>query len=812
MQSGQSGQQTAETARFHVRKVAVCGAGVMGAQIAAHCVNAGVPVVLFDLPAQEGDKNGIAKRAIAQLAKLNPAPLGTPALADLIIPANYDDDLHRLAECDLVIEAIAERLDWKRDLYLKLAPAIKHDAIIASNTSGLSITQLAAALPESLRHRFCGVHFFNPPRYMALVELIPTADTEPALLDLLETFLVSQLGKGVVRAKDTPNFIGNRIGVFGILSVFAQSDTFGLPYELVDELTGTRLGRAKSGTFRTADVVGLDTLAHVIRTMQDQLPQDPFHSHFSVPQVVDGLIQQGALGQKTGAGFYRKEGKAILRLDPGKKEYVPADAKIDESVAAILAERDPAKKLRALHDSEHPQAQFLWAILRDSFHYSAVHLESIADTARQVDLAMKWGFGHAQGPFEIWQAAGWHDVANWIQQDIDAGKTLSAAPLPHWVTRGPVWEAQAVHTPAGSWNPRDKRFEGRSTLPVYQRQIGAPRLVGEAQDLDATVVYENEGVRCWTLPVPHPQDVLIVSFKTKMHTLSPDVVRGIVHAVDLAETSYKAVVIGQLDDPFSAGADLKAMLPAFLEGGAAAVEPIEREMQDMVLRLRYAQVPVVAALAGLALGGGCELAVHCAQRVAHFETYIGLVEVGIGLVPGAGGLAYCARRAAELQAEAAPDAPLLAFVKKFALAVASAQVSKSALDARSMGYLRASDPIVMNRHELLYVAVRQAQALAEAGWRPPLPSRFPVAGRDGIATLKAQLLNMKVGGYISAHDFVVAEKVAQVLCGGDLDPGSLVDEAWMLKRERDAFLELLVQPKTQERIAGILETGKPVRN
>ncbi len=804
--------QLNQSVRFHVRKVAVCGAGVMGAQIAAHCVNAGVPVVLFDLAAKQGDKNGIAKRAIDQLRKLKPAPLGTPELADLITPANYDDDLLRLAECDLVIEAIAERLDWKRDLYQKLAPAIRPDAIVASNTSGLSITQLAQALPETLRHRFCGVHFFNPPRYMTLVELIPTADTQPQLLDILETFLVSQLGKGVVRAKDTPNFIGNRIGVFGILSVFAQAEKFGLTYEQVDELTGTRLGRAKSGTFRTADVVGLDTLAHVIRTMQDQLPDDPFHAHFGVPPTLDALIEQGALGQKTGAGFYRKEGKAILRLDPASKKYVPADAAIDETVAAILAERDPAKKLRALHDADHPQAQFVWAVLRDSFHYSAVHLADIAGTARQLDLAMKWGFGHAQGPFEIWQAAGWHDVAQWIEQDIKDGKTLSSAPLPDWVTRGPVWEAQGVHTPAGSWSPQDKRFEGRSKLPVYERQVGAPRLVGEADSLEPNIVYENDAVRCWTLPAPHPSDVLIVSFKTKMNTLSPDVVRGIVHAVDLAEASYRALVIGQLGEPFSAGADLKAILPVFEQGGAAAVEPIEREMQDMVLRLRYAQVPVVAALAGMALGGGCELSVHCARRVAHFETYIGLVEVGIGLVPGAGGLSYCARRAAEQQAESAPEAPLLAFVKKFALSVASAQVSASALDARKLGYLLPSDTIVMQRHELLRVAVQEARMLAEAGWRPPLPRRFPVAGRDGIATLTAQLVNMKVGGFISDHDFIVAEKVAQVMCGGDVDPGSWVDEAWMLAREREAFLHLLVQPKTQERIAGLLKTGKPVRN
>lgn len=798
--------------RTHLRKIAVCGAGVMGAQIAAHCVNAGIPVVLFDLPAKEGDKNGVVNKAIAQLKKLNPAPLGTPEMADLITAANYEDDLALLADCDLVIEAIAERLDWKRDLYHRLAPALRADTYIASNTSGLSITSLSQALPEALRHRFCGVHFFNPPRYMTLVELIPTADTEPAMLDVLETFLVSQLGKGVVRAKDTPNFIGNRIGVFGILSVFEQAQRFKLPYDLVDDLTGTRLGRAKSGTFRTADVVGLDTLAHVIATMRDQLPDDPFHAYFDTPPVVAALIEQGALGQKSGVGFYKKEGKSILRLDPAQKAYVPGGGKADDAVAAILAERDPAKRLAALHDSDNPQAQFLWAILRDSFHYSAVHLADIADTAAQVDLAMKWGFGHAQGPFEIWQAAGWQQVAQWIDADIKAGKALSDAPLPEWVTQGPVWDKQAVYTAEGSWNPKTQRFEGRNTLPVYARQIGAPRLIGEAAERQENVVFEDEGVRCWTLPAPHPEDVLIVSFKTKMHTLSPQVVRGIVKAVDLAESSYKALVIAQQGEPFSAGADLKAMMPVFEKEGAAGIGPIEKEMQDMVLRLRYAQVPVVAGLAGLALGGSCELSVHCAARVAHFETYIGLVEVGIGLVPGAGGLTWCARRAAELQAMSAPDAPLLGFLKNLVMAVATAKVSACALDARKIGYLLPTDPVVMNRHEVLYVATRLAQVLAQSNWRAPVPRPFPVAGRDGIATLKAQLVNMKVGGFISDHDFLVSSQLVHAVCGGDIDPGSHVDEAWMMRQERDAFLSLLAHPKTQERITGMLKTGKPVRN
>lgn len=799
--------------RTSINRVAVCGAGVMGAQIAAHCINAGVAVVLFDLPTDQGDKNSIAKRAIAQLKKIKPAPLGDSNLADVIVPANYDDDLHLLADCDLVIEAIAERLDWKRALYEKLAPAIPDHAIIASNTSGLSITQLSQAWPSALRHRFCGVHFFNPPRYMHLAELIPTADTDAGVLNRLETFLVSRLGKGVLRARDTPNFIANRIGVFGILSVFAQTKAFGLSVDLVDELTGVRLGRAKSGTYRTADVVGLDTLALVIHTMQEHLQDDPFHANYVVPPVLDALIAQGALGQKSGAGYYRKQGRAILRLDPATRDYVPAEAVVDDSVAALLAERDPAARLRGLRASSHPQAQFVWAVLRDSFHYSAVHLADIADTASQLDLAMRWGFGHAQGPFEIWQAAGWREVAGWIAADIQSGRTLSSAPLPDWVSSGPVWEAQGVQTDAGSWNPGASRFQERSTLPVYQRQVGAPRLVGEPSALQPTqVVFEDDAVRCWTLPAPHVSDVLLLSFKTKMHTLSPQVVSGIMRAVDLAETSYKALVIGHTTDPFSAGADLKAMAPAFAAGGASAIEPVVRDMQDMVMRLRYARVPVVAALAGLALGGGCELAVHCAHRVAYFETYIGLVEVGVGLVPGSGGLTYCARRAAELQTLAAPDAPLLAYLKRFALAVASAQVSTSALDAKHLGYLLPSDTIVMNRNELLYVAVHQAAALADAGWHAPWQRSFPVAGRDGLATLKAQLVNMRIGGYISEYDFFVAEQVAHVMCAGDLDPGALVDERWMQAQESKAFCGLLAQPKTQERIMGMLKTGKPVRN
>jgi len=795
-----------------IRKIAVLGAGVMGAQIAAHCVNANVPVVLFDLASQDADRSSVARGAIARLAKLSPAPLAAPELAQAIEPANYDEHLHLLADCDLIIEAVAERLDIKRALYEKIAPSVAPDAWLASNTSGLSIEALANVLPEQLHSRFCGVHFFNPPRYMPLVEIIPTQATDAGMLDALEAFLVSGLGKSVVRARDTPNFIGNRIGVFGILSTMIQAERHGLTYEVVDELTGSRLGRAKSGTFRTADVVGLDTLGHVIGTMQKGLPDDPFSASFATPAVLAALIEQGALGQKSGAGFYRKAGKQILRLDPGSGDYVPADGQVDPDVAAILAQRDPVKRMQALHASSHPQAKFVWAVLRDTFHYSAVHLVDIADTARDLDFAMRWGFGQGKGPFELWQSAGWNEVAAWIAEDIAAGRALSDAPLPQWVTSGPVAERGGVHQPQGSFNPATQAFEPRRDLPVYRRHLSSPRLHGENAAIEGHTVTENDAIRLWTLPEPYPQGVLIASFKTKMHTISAAVVDGLLDAVDRAEADYEALVIWQEGEPFSAGADLQGVMREVEQSGPDAVQDMATKLQQAVLRLRYAQVPTVAAIAGMALGGGCELAVHAGARVVHLESYIGLVEIGVGLVPGAGGLTYCARRAAEQHAQTAPEMPLLAYLRKFAEAVAGAKVSRSAHEARAFGYLRESDPIIMQVNELLYAAVGHAQGLARGGWRAPLPQRFKVAGRDGAATLTTQLVNMRDGGFISDYDYTLAREVVNILCGGDVDPGTEVNEAWMMALERKTFMQLLQQPKTQERIAGLLKTGKPVRN
>jgi 3-hydroxyacyl-CoA dehydrogenase len=780
--------------RFQVRKVAVLGAGVMGAQIAAHLVNVKVQVVLFDLPAKEGPKNGIVMRAVEGLKKLKPSPLGVADDAVLIGQANYEEHMEQLRDCDLIIEAIAERMDWKRDLYQKIAPFVAPHAIVASNTSGLSITTLSEALPEALKPRFCGIHFFNPPRYMTLVELINTPTTDPQILDDLETFVTSGLGKGVVRAHDTPNFVANRVGIAGMLATMKEVENFGLTWDVVDDLTGKKLGRASSGTFRTADVVGLDTLTHVIKTLQDNLTleTDPFYASFGTPAVLKKLLELGNLGQKTKAGFYKKVGRDVLRFELDSGEYVPGGAKADEVYGRML-KKPAAERLRLLRNSEGPQGQFLWAILRNGFHYAAVHLGTIADNARDVDQAMRWGFGMQQGPFELWQEAGWLDVAKMVQEDIDAGKALCNTPLPEWVFKGPVAEAGGVHTAKGSWSASKGEFVARRALPVYARQPFPEALRGETLPdfrTAGTTLFEDDAIRLWTMD----DAVVIASIKTKMHAISMEVTAGLERAVELAEKSYQGVVIWSGDEPFSAGADLQAMLPGFMMGGAAAIDEAVAELQRVMRRLRYASVPVVSAVRGLALGGGCEMAVHSARRVVHMESYVGLVEVGVGLVPGAGGLTYIARRAAE-NAATSTGKDLLPFLTEGFTAAAMAKVGTSALESRKLGYLLESDVIVPHKDELLFVALNEAKAMYQGGYRAPHKRLFAVAGRSGKATILGSLVNMRDGGFISQHDFHIASLIANVVTGGDVDAGTLVSEEYLMTLERRAFCALLEHPQ-----------------
>ena len=787
--------------QLRIRKAAVLGAGVMGAQIAAHLVNANVDTVLFDLASKDGDKNGIVNKAIANLGKLSPAPLAGKDKAAAISAANYDEHLDQLNDCDLIIEAIAERLDWKKDLYAKILPFVGPNSILASNTSGLSINALADVLDESLHHRFCGVHFFNPPRYMHLAELIPCAKTDQQVLDGLESFLVTTLGKGVVYAKDTPNFIGNRIGVFSILSTLHHTAAFGLGFDEVDALTGPLLGRPKSATYRTSDVVGLDTMAHVIKTMADTLPDDPWKRYFVAPDWLQALIAKGALGQKTGAGIFQKRGKDIVVLDLKAQDYRPASAEAAPEVVAILKNKNPAEKFGQLRASSHPQAQFLWSCFRDLFHYSAFHLQSIADTARDVDLAIRWGYGWSLGPFETWQAAGWQQVVGWINEDIAAGKSMSNASLPAWATDG----REGVHGANGSFSPATGKVVPRSSNPVYLRQRFPDPMLGEVFAPGETV-FETDAVRMW-----HDNDgIAVLSFKTKMNTVSDGVLAGIQQAVGVAEKDFQGLVIWQPKEPFSAGADLSGAMASLAAGKIAEFEAMVANFQATSQRIKYSLVPVVAAVRGLALGGGCEFQMHSARSVFALESYIGLVEAGVGLLPAGGGLKEIATRVG-LAAGAGGD--VFAGLKPYFEAVAMGKVSTSALEAKELKLARENDVVVFNAFELLYVAKQQARALAESGYRPMLPPRqIPVAGDVGIATFKMMLVNMLEGRFISEHDMEVSTRIATVLCGGEVDRGSLVDEAWLLKLEREHFVALAQMAKTQERIAYMLANGKPLRN
>ncbi|MCR4297185.1 MAG: 3-hydroxyacyl-CoA dehydrogenase/enoyl-CoA hydratase family protein [Gallionella sp.] len=846
---------------FHVCKVAVLGAGVMGAQIAAHLVNANVPTILFDLSAREGEPNDIVNKALDSLKELDPSPLASPSRINFITAANYDQHIEQLRDCDLVIEAIAERIDWKSDLYRKVAPYLGERTIFASNTSGLSINQLAQAFPENLRHRFCGIHFFNPPRYMHLVELIPCRETEEPLLDQLETFLVSTLGKGVVRARDTPNFIANRIGVFSMLATKHHAAAFNLGLDTVDALTGRYLGRPKSATFRTLDVVGLDVFAHVVNTMRENLTGDPWHKHYELPGWLNRLVEQGALGQKTKKGIYQKIGKEIHVLDLHTDAYRLSDSNIDDGVKDILRERGWAKKLAALRANPHPQSQFLWATFRDVFHYCALQLEHIANNARDLDFAVRWGFGWDSGPFEIWQAAGWQQVAGWVAADIAAGKAMSDAPLPAWAAdpnRTGMHTAQGSFAPVGRdssrladkavgmnpdlQNPQQADYQPRSQLPVYRRQLFPDRLLGEPVHYGETI-FETDDMRLWHTG----DDIAILSFETKMHTISNEVLDGVLRAVDEAELHFSALILWQTEPPFSAGANLLQLMQGVQETGTAPttglldklkgaaqrvkytiagggglggivnaaignvpyVEDVVAKFQQTSLRLRYAQIPTIAALDGLALGGGCEFSMHCTRIIATLESYIGLVEVGVGLLPAGGGCKEMAMRAAQK----ARGGDVFPHLKRYFQQIAMGEVAKSAELARDMGYLRPSDRIVLNRFELLHVAKAEARALTATAYRPPLqPGQIPVAGRTGSATLKAAMLNLLEGGFISEHDYQIGCRIAKTMCGGDVDAGSLVDEQWLLDLERHNFMELITTEKTRARIEHMLKNGKPLRN
>lgn len=788
------------TEKLNIRQAAVLGAGVMGAQIAAHLTNAGIQTILFDLSSDKGNQNAIVEESLKSLKTLKPFPLAEEGMENYIIPANYNADLEKLKNCDFVIEAISERFDWKQSLYQKVCPYLSKEVIFVTNTSGLSIEKLAKELPPELKSRFCGVHFFNPPRYMKLVEIIPHPKTDPFLLEQLETFLVSRLGKGVIYAKDTPNFIGNRIGVFSLLATLHHSRELGLAPDIVDALTGPLIGRPKSATYRTMDVVGLDTMAHVVNTLKQDLTDDPWSAYFDLPDWIIHLIDKGAFGQKKGIGVYKKVGQQIQVYDFHDKTYRLATTHIENDVLTLLRQKDPVLRFESLKQSKLPQAQFLWRVFRDLFHYCAYHLESIAHTSRDIDLAMRWGYGWQQGPFEIWQSAFWQKVAQWVSEEIEAGLAMSQAPLPTWVSQpgfaGPYQQGK-------SFSPKMQAFEAPSSLAVYRRQYFPDQVITE-QPNEGDTVFETPAVRMWTLGDKIP----ILSFKTKKNCIGPDVLEGIQEAIARAEKDFDALVIWQRHDAdFSVGANLSAVNEA-TGNRLEFVEKFVTAFQQTALALRYAKIPTVAAIRGLTFGGACELSMHATRIVAAFETYIGLVEVGVGLLPAGAGSKELAYRAALR----AVDGDIFKVLRLYFDQIAQAKVSVSAIDAKRLNYLQPQDVIVFNTDELLYMAKKQATMLADLTYHPPLPPKFAVAGKPGIANLRTYLVNLKEGGFISEHDFFIGCQVARVLCGGEVEAGSVVNEDWMLQLEREGILALAKTNETMERIKYTLEKGKPLRN
>jgi len=790
-----------------IRKAAVLGSGVMGSAIAAHLANAGIPTLLLDMPTPEAKKgerpkkrNSIAEEGLKKALKASPAAFAHKDLASLISVGNFEDDLDKLAGVDWVVEAVVERMDVKKSLFEKIAPHLKPNALLTTNTSGLSVCEMAGALPEELRPRFFGTHFFNPPRYMYLLELIPTPSTDPAVLDNFSRFAEDRLGKGVVSAKDTPNFIANRIGIFSVFYTMKAMEKHGLGPDIVDALTGRALGRPKSATFRTADLVGLDILSHVAKTQYDGAPEDERRDVFLPPEWLSAMLEKGLLGQKAGAGFYKKEvvdgEKKILTINVSTLEYGP-QAKANFPILADLKNiADPGERIAKLVFSKGQAGEFAWDVVSQCLLYAANRLPEISDDIAGIDQGMRWGFGWDLGPFEIWDALG---VGKTVERMTAEGMEVPEGVKALAVSETPSFYA-VDNEGKNQWNIAAK---ARNPLPERRKAIILSDLKKTAKiffsNPEATLLDLGDGVAC-------------LEFHSKMNSIGGGILGAIQKAVAEAGNGYDALVVGNQGANFSVGANLMMLLFAALEGDIYEIDAMIRAFQGATMALKYSPIPVVAAPFGRVLGGGAEVCLHSHGIQASHETYIGLVEFGVGLVPAGGGTKEMLVRAMKAHGQGI-DADALPFMRKVFETIGMAKVSMSAREAFDLGFFRQGDRVTMNRDHLIHDAKKAALNLLETGWQP-LHGREKVKalGRDGLANVKMILLNMKEGGQITEHDALVAEKLGWILCGGEIDPGTMVDEDYLLDLERRAFAELCMQPKTIQRIQHILTTGKPLRN
>lgn len=791
-----------------LQQVAVLGAGVMGAAIAAHLADCGLDVLLLDLPPQElhpdetsrgltlddpAVRNRRAVAGIQAALKARPAAFAHPGNAARIVPGNFADDLPRLKDCDWVIEAVLEDPAVKQQLLQQVAPHLGAATILSSNTSGLSINALAEHLPTALQQRFLVTHFFNPPRYMHLLEIVPCAACDPALVDALAEFIAARLGKGVVRCKDTPNFIANRIGAFGLFNAMHHLQELGLTVEEADAVSGPATARPKSAIFRTADLVGLDTLVHVGRNSYRLLENDPQRQMFQPADFLLQMVDAGRLGEKSKKGFYRKEpgkdGAQLFYYDLAARDYAPVQKPQFPCTRATRHLDDPGERLRAVLAGDDKGAQFAWRNLRDTLLYAVQTLPEIADRIEDVDQAMRWGFSWELGPFEMLDAIG---VAAFKERLAADGVAVPAAlEKADRFYRFDAGQEQAFDPDGIRWRPI-RRHPAEIRLDLIKRRDGAVLTTGNASLVDL-----GDGVFC-------------LEFHAKMNSISPDMLELLRQAVERAQRDGIGLVLGNQGANFSVGANLAVLGPALAAGDFAAVRAAVSAFQSAALALKYAPVPVVAAPFGLTLGGACELSLHATAITAASETYMGLVEVGVGLLPAGGGCKEATLRAvAQAQLNATDVSP---FLYKAFENIGMAKVSSSAAELFDLGYLRRGDAIVPNRDRLLDAAKAKVLALARTH-RPPAPAQqLPAPGRDIAASMKSRLWNLQQGGYISAYDGVIGGTIADILCGGDLPAGTPVSETWLLELEQEGFLFLCGHEQTAQRIEQMLKTGKPLRN
>jgi 3-hydroxyacyl-CoA dehydrogenase len=802
---------------FRIEKAAVLGAGTMGAQIAAHLANAGVPVVLLDIAPRELTaeeearglklesrevRNRIARAGLEAAKKARPAAFFTADVASLVSVGNFDDDMARLKDCDLIIEAVVENLEIKRGLYERVEEHRRAGSIVASNTSGIPIRQLAEGRSEDFRAHFLGVHFFNPPRYLHLVEIIRTQWTKPEVSCFMYGFLDGRLGKGVVTAKDRPNFIANRIGTFGAMVTIKTMLEDGYTIEEVDKMTGQSVGRPKSATFRTFDLVGLDVFGHVVKNLYEALPEDEERDVFVAPEFLKGMIGRGLLGNKTKGGFYRRqkgegEKQEIWTLDHASLEYRPAEKVKLPALDMAKNIEDTGERIKALVWGKDRVGAFLWKTISRTLRYSANRIPEIADTVVEVDRAMRWGFGWEMGVFEIWDAIG---VEKSVARMKEEGQSV------------PANAQKMLDAGATSFykNEQGQRSYFDFASAQYVPMTDPPGTIILKSVKDRTgVIKKNAGASL----IDIGDGVACLEFHSKMNAIGGDTLQMLKQSLVEVEKNFVGLVVGNQGVNFCVGANLMLMLLEAQEENWEELDMMVRVFQNATMSLRYSPKPVVVAPFQMTFGGGCEMVLHADRVRAAAETYIGLVEVGVGIIPAGGGTKEMLVRAMDSIPKDMSDADPFPHLKRAFETIALAKVATSAEEARSLGFLGADDTVSMNTDRLIADAKQEVLALASTGYVEPQPRQDVLAlGLPALSTLKLGIHQMKRGGFISDHDALIGEKLARILTGGDLNHATRVSEQYLLDLEREAFLSLCGERKTQERIAHMLKSGKPLRN